>query len=550
MRRLVALLLTLALVIGIAPAAFAKTYTLDIYWIANVNSDKAYKDIAGAVSEYLADEKADPNALGRVIEEAVAANLSAADIENSKIRKGVENAINGYLAELHKEKKIKDIQVAIHLIPWDPSWTEQAIGALMNDEKIDLIFTADWEGYVQEIQAGKLTPLGDLLESDGQGILETLPSDFLEGIKVNGQIYGIPTNKELCVPSGFIVNKTAALEIGWDPDADPVKTTEELEPYLQAYKEKYPDRYPYLMEKDRWSDEPWGHEWIGLPEDVLDMKFAKDAEGNYDETVYSIFETEEQEKHIRLMYDWMQKGYIDPAAADPNYNYNAVFGSGNFLVFTQPLKGNNFKSIEMYGQNHKAGDPEFECTEIVMQGKYKVTNQAGGSMFAIPKSSQKKNLAMQYLNLMHSDAKLVNLMLFGEEGVNYTKANDTQVDLVDDANWYGMHGGAWTVGNTKLQYVKTDEDPEKNAKLQEYALDAPMTASYGFRFDSKKAKTLDAVTEVVQKYAFGLMTGGVDPDDPELGLEAFRKALQEAGIGKLKEEVEKQYDTWKTEKSK
>ena len=550
MRRLVALLLTLALVIGIAPAAFAKTYTLDIYWIANVNSDKAYKDIAGAVSEYLADEKADPNALGRVIEEAVAANLSAADIENSKIRKGVENAINGYLAELHKEKKIKDIQVAIHLIPWDPSWTEQAIGALMNDEKIDLIFTADWEGYVQEIQAGKLTPLGDLLESDGQGILETLPSDFLEGIKVNGQIYGIPTNKELCVPSGFIVNKTAALEIGWDPDADPVKTTEELEPYLQAYKEKYPDRYPYLMEKDRWSDEPWGHEWIGLPEDVLDMKFAKDAEGNYDETVYSIFETEEQEKHIRLMYDWMQKGYIDPAATDPNYNYNAVFGSGNFLVFTQPLKGNNFKSIEMYGQNHKAGDPEFECTEIVMQGKYKVTNQAGGSMFAIPKSSQKKNLAMQYLNLMHSDAKLVNLMLFGEEGVNYTKANDTQVELVDDANWYGMHGGAWTVGNTKLQYVKTDEDPEKNAKLQEYALDAPMTASYGFRFDSKKAKTLDAVTEVVQKYAFGLMTGGVDPDDPELGLEAFRKALQEAGIGELKEEVEKQYDTWKTEKSK
>ena len=304
------------------------------------------------------------------------------------------------------------------------------------------------------------------------------------------------------------------------------------------------------MEKDRWSDEPWGHEWIGLPEDVLDMKFAKDAEGNYDETVYSIFETEEHEKHIRLMYDWMQKGYIDPAAADPNYNYNAVFGSGNFLVFTQPLKGNNFKSIEMYGQNHKAGDPEFECTEIVMQGKYKVTNQAGGSMFAIPKSSQKKNLAMQYLNLMHSDAKLVNLMLFGEEGVNYTKANDTQVELVDDANWYGMHGGAWTVGNTKLQYVKTDEDPEKNAKLQEYALDAPMTASYGFRFDSKKAKTLDAVTEVVQKYAFGLMTGGVDPDDPELGLEAFRKALQEAGIGELKEEVEKQYDTWKTEKSK
>jgi len=511
MRKLITLLLILALVISLVPAAFAKTYTLDIYWIANKDDET--------------------------------------------IRTGVEQAINEYLAELHKDKKIKDMEVSFHLVTWDPAWTEQAIGALMNDEKIDLIFTADWEGYVQEIQAGKLTPLGDLLESDGQGILDTLSSDFLEGIKVNGEIYGIPTNKELCVPSGIIVNKTAAAEIGWDLadyESDPAKkiSTEELEPYLKAYKEKYPDKYPYLMEKDRWSDEPWGHEWIGLEEDVLDMKFAKDEKGEYDETVYSIYETEEQEKHIRLMYDWMQKGYIDPAAADPNYNYNAVFGNGDFLVFTQPLKGNNFKPIEMYGANKNPDVPDFELTEIIMQDKYKVTNQAGGSMFAIPKSSKKKEVAMQYLNLMHSDPILVNLMLFGKEGVNYTKANDMQVELIETANWYGMHGGAWTVGNTKLQYVLTTEDPEKNAKLQEFALDAPMTASYGFRFDKNKAETLDAVTEVVKKYARGLMVGAVDPDDSELGLEAFRKALKEAGIDELKAEVEKQYDRWKTEKNK
>ena len=518
MRKLVALLLALALVIGLVPAAMAKSYTLDIYWIANVNND---------VPE------------GEVTEEVAKAQ---------SITEGVENAVNAYLAQLHKDKKIKEIQVKYHLITWDPTWTEVAIGDLLADKKIDLIFTADWEGYVMEIDAGKLTQLDDLVKSDGQGISDTLSPDFLEGVKVRGFYYGIPTNKELCVPSGIIVNKTAALEIGWDPDENPVKTTEELEPYLAAYKEKYPDKYPYLMEKDRWADEPWGHEWIGLPEDVLSMKFATDEDGKFDETVYSIFETDEQEAHIRLMYDWAQKGYISPDAA--SQDYNAVFGTGDFLVFTQPLKGNNFKSVEMYGANHKEGSPEFECTEIVMQPKYKVTCQAGGSMFAIPKSSEKKDRAMQYLNLMHSDPTLVNLMLFGEEGVNYTKVNDQQVELNPDANWYGMHGGAWTVGNTKLQYVLTTEDPEKNAKLQEYALDAPMTASYGFRFDKSKAATLDAVSEVVSKFAFGLMTGAVDPDDPELGLEAFRAALKEAGIDELKAEVEAQYETWKIDNKK
>ena len=216
MRKLIAFLLVLSLTLGLVSAAFAKDYTLDIYWIANKDDEE--------------------------------------------IRKGVEEAVSEYVEPLIKAK------VAFHLVTWDPEWTNVAIKALMDDEKIDLIFTADWEGYVQEILAGKLLPLDqdDLLEKNGEGILETLPQDFMDGAKFNGILYGIPTNKELCVPSGLIVNKTAAEKIGWDVEKDPVKTTEELEPWLAKYKEMFPDNYPYLMEKDRWSDEPWIHEWVAI----------------------------------------------------------------------------------------------------------------------------------------------------------------------------------------------------------------------------------------------------------------------------------------------
>ena len=504
MRKLAALLLILVLVFGMVSGAMAKkAYTLDIYWIANKDDEK--------------------------------------------IRNGVEDAVNAYLEELYENKGIESyLKVAFHLIPWDPVWTEQAIVDLLADKKIDLIFTADWEGYVQEILAGKLTPLGDLLEENGQDILDNLPEDFLEGVRYGYDrvIYGIPTNKELCVPNGLIVNKTAAALIGWDPDKDPVSTTAELEPYLAKYKELFPARYPYLMERGRWADEPWGPDWIGIEGNALAMKMAKNEDGEYDETVYSIYETPEQEEHIRLMRKWAELGYIAPDAA--TYDYNRIFGTGDFLVFVQPLKGNNIKSAEMYSANKAPYVPEFECTEIVMQDKYKVTSQAGGSMFAIPVKCRKKDAAMQYLNLMHSDETLVNLMLFGAEGVNYRKVNDRQVELIEDANWYGMHGGSWTVGDIALQYVLTSEDPEKNALLQEYANDAPKTASYGFRFDkSRIPEELEAVTAAVREYAIPLMVGAVDPDDPEKGIEAFKEALQKAGIGKLKEETELQYASWK-----
>jgi len=495
MRKLVSLLLALAMVLALVPTMADEAYTLDIYWVGNG--------------------------------------------DNEAVRKGVEEAVNAYIEPLIGAK------VSYHIIGWG-DWNDKAINALQSGEKMDLIFTADWEGYGVEVAGELLQPLDDLVAEYGQGITETLPQTFLDGVRVGGVLYGIPTNKELCVPEGFIINKTAAAAIGWDVVADDpsIKTTADLEPWLAKYKEMFPDKYPYLMDGQagRWADEPWAPDWAGMGTNSVAMKMAQQEDGTFDETVYSIFTTPEQEEHIRLMYKWGQAGYISPDAALTSFDYNGTFGRGDFLVFSQPLKGNGIKAAEMYAANATA---EFECVEITMQPKYVVTTHAGGSMFAIPVTSKNPVAAMKYLNLMHSDATLVNLMLFGAEGVNYNKVNDQQVELTDQ-NWYGVHGGAWTVGNTKLQYVLTTEDPEKNAMLQSYADDAIATASLGFRFvKDEVADEIAAVDLVVSEMANPLMCGQVDPDDPIKGIEALKKALEEAGMDKILEEVNRQYAEWK-----
>ena len=499
MRKLISLLLALVMALGIVSAA-ADAYTLDIYWVG-----------AGDAPE---------------------------------IREGVEEAINAYI-----EPKI-GAKVSFHIIPW-ADWENDAVGALKNDfTKMDLIFTADWEFYGDLTDANMLYPLGDLLDQDGADILDSLSESFLNGVKVKNQIYGVPTNKELCVPMGFLVNKTAADAIGWDLEKDPITCTADLEPWLAKYKEMFPDKYPYLMDTGsmvgRWADEPWINDWSGLENNAVAMKMAKQEDGTFDETVYSIFETPEQEEHIRLMYDWAQKGYIDPETINYTDEGHGLFGKGDFLVYTQALKGNNIKAVEMYTQHHNPEDPDWECTEIIMQPKYIVTAHTAGSMFSIPITTENPNKAMQYLNLMHSDATLVNLMLFGVEDVNYTKLDEKRVEVAPDAAWYNVHAGAWTVGDVRLQYVLANEDPEKNDKLIAFADGVPETVCLGFRLNKRKlTKQIDAINAVVKEYANPLMVGLVDPDDPEKGIEAMKAALKEAGIDDFVAAATKQYEDWK-----
>ena len=496
MRKLVSLLLALLMLLSAVPAMAEDVYMIDCYWVGNG--------------------------------------------DNTAVREGVEKAINEYIEPLI------GANITFHIVGWD-DWTDKAVNALQSGEKMDMIFTADWREYMVEVSGGLLMPLDDLVAQYGAGITETLPQTFLDGVRVNGVLYGIPTNKELCVPEGFIVNLTAAKAIGWDVVADDpsIKTTEDLEPWLAKYKEMFPEKYPYLMDGSagRWTDEPWCPDWVGMTNNVVAMKMAANEDGTFDETIYNIFATEEQKAHIETMYKWGEAGYIDPENALTTFDYNGTFGRGDFLVMAAPLKGNNIKAAEMYAANATA---EFECVEITMQPKYVVTTHAGGSMFGIPVTSKNPEKAMQYINLMHCDEKLVNLMLFGAEGQNYTKVNDTQVELIGDANWYGVHGGAWTVGNTKLQYVLTTEDPAKNELLQNYANDAIATASLGFRFvKDNVADEIAAVTSVCDEYAPALMCGTVDPADEDLGLDAFNEALADAGIDAVIAEVQAQYDAWK-----
>ncbi len=455
----------------------------------------------------------------------------------------VEAAINEYIEPLI------GANVVFHVIGWG-DWASKSITGIQAGEKMDIFFTADWYYYMQLATEGLLTPLnddagpnGNLLEQYGQGILTSLNPAFITGTQIDGVNYAVPTNKELTVPEGFLYNVALAEEIGFtEADAAKIKSYRDMEPWLEKAKAARPDEYPYLTDgRDGFS--PWPQDLAsGVGGQLVNMKIAPDASGAWDETILSIMEQDVTKERLLIMREWYGKGWIHPDAGLSTFDTSQYLNAGNFFIEPMPLKGNNIKAQEMM---NSSGNADLRLKEIYGQPKVNITTHAGGSMLAIPTMSEYPVQAMKYINLLHSDPKVVNMQLFGVEGVHWEKEADGRVNLINSA-WYGAHAGAWTVGDIMLQLVTNKEDPDKNKLLVEYSNDAINHVALGFRFRTEPiAAELTAVNAVSDGMMRALQTGYVDP---EVELPKFIEDLKAAGFDKVKAEVEKQYAEWKAKK--
>lgn len=456
-------------------------------------------------------------------------------------RSMVEDAVNEYVGPL------LGVNVVFHIVGWG-DWDTKAVTALQAGEKMDIFFTADWRNYMQLATQGLFYPLndpagehGNLLEQYGSDILAGLNPAFVTGTQIDGVNYAVPTNKELTVPEGFIYNVALADEIGFtEEDAANLQNYRDLEPWLEKAKEARPDEYPFLT-TGRAGFSPWVPGFAnGIDSALISMMIAPVAGEEFDETIYSVMESDWAQEYTGIMREWYEKGWIHPDAGLTTFNTTELRNAGKFFIEPQPLKGSNIKAQELV---NASGNSDLFLGEIYGQPKVNITTHSGGSMLAIPIVSDHPVEAMKFINLMHSDSKLLNMMLFGVEGEHWEFADDGRVEIMDSA-WYGAHGGAWTLGNTLLQAVSTNEDPNKNQMLIDYSNDSLDHPSLGFRFRTEPvAAELTAISAVADGTIQALLTGYVDP---EVELPNFIDALKAAGFDTVKAEVEKQFAEWQT----
>ncbi|MGN6711974.1 ABC transporter substrate-binding protein [Anaerocolumna jejuensis] len=444
----------------------------------------------------------------------------------------VNDAINTYLLD--------KVNCKLKMVPINASNYSQQIDLMLTSgETLDLLadgtITAFFN-YTSHAAKGQLYPMNDLLGKYGEGIKKAL-GDYTNAASVNGEVYGVATNRDLAARTSFICRTSLLKKYNIDPST--IKTYDDLENMFKTIKNKETGVTPAMI----------GQTASGTIFDSMGLSFDTNGDqlsdmigvlmDNQKLKVSNYYETDLCKAAALKAYDWYKKGYILQDATTNQSSGEDLVKAGSLFGFF----GNSKPGIEKQ-ETSLCGE---EMTEIVMSDTLSDTQKVTGFMWSIAAGSKYPEKAMQVLDLMYTDPTFVNLLDHGIEGTHYQMV-DKDKGIIDypeginsSSSGYDM-GVDFEFGNQMLSYIWNGDSPTLWNDLDSFNKSAIVSKAMGFQFDSTNVKAeYAAVTSVIDKYKRALGQGTVNPNKV---LPEFIEMLQKAGIDTIIKEKQTQLDTF------
>ena len=423
----------------------------------------------------------------------------------------IERELNSYLT--------KTINATIDLRPidWGP-WDDQRNLMIGSEEAVDIYFTAQWTNFAVHVAQGAFLPLDELLISHGQGILAYQNPIYLEGTKINGKNYGISTTKELASQGGILYRKDIAEELGLDMST--VKSVADLLPVLEKVRAAKPEMTPLFLNKD----ENFAIHYFSNLDSLgnIELDGVVDKEGT-DTTVHSKLENPRYISILKATRELFIRSLINSDAATTQASVDDALRSGKVFATTRPLKPGKAEEIAI--TTNLVG----KLGQVEMNARTVSSSETAGAMLAISAASADPERAMMFINLLHTDKTLLNMLNFGIEGIHYTRSGEI-ISPTDRTPDYSPNI-SWEFGNQFLNYLWTTENPDKWNQFKMFSIGAKQSPAFGFTFDAEPVKTYAAsMINVRRQYDAALETGSVDVDNV---LPEYLSRMEAAGLDKV-----------------
>ncbi len=429
-----------------------------------------------------------------------------------------------FLENEFAEKVKNDIGLEIEMIwlPWDQYWTQKEI-MLSAQDKIDLYWDglADLATFVNKSQA---RPLDELIETYAPDMLEVLPMSWLQGGKVNGEIYGIPSAygpssaqfQLVCVRQDLLEG------VGMTE----IKTPEDLVTFATKVKEQYPELNgpadPIFKPLTRaFQDEQLT--WVSGNE------FA--VLGEESRTVYSYYETEAFQKVAQFNENMYNLGLYSDLLTT-NYNERDSRMQTGLYIWVEGSLGKDNEIIGTVQQNAPEADL---ATYLMAPDADKYITGAGGEVLCVPYSAANPEGAMKFLNWMYSSQENYLFCLYGVEGKDYNIVDGRLERITTEDFFY-----EWMFRNQNYTVFTADVSDDYIEAYMNWDADAKTSSAMGFAFNNENVVEIEtAINEVIQNEMSVIRNGFVSFED---NYATAVQHLKEAGIDEYIAEVQRQYD--------
>ena len=442
------------------------------------------------------------------------------------------------LVEEELNKYLKDkINATVNMVMLDPGQYNDKVSTMIKSgEYFDLAFASiSALDYLSNSVSGAFAPLTDYKDTYLKDIFDQLPQEMIDAATVNGEIYAVPTYKEIVTQQGWIYRKDIAEK--YNIDMSKYKTLEDFKPVAEMIKKNETSiDYPIDWDKSCYSiSDMYNDPQLVCPLENLRVLGIEGKEQGGDPTKI-ILDKDKKNNNGKREYeatrDYYKSGLVKGDVATAS-DLQARFNSGKTFAYFTGIKPG------------KAAELQSKCQYPIAQAEvsdvYMDSLPGLGSLQVISTKSKNPERTARFLNLLNTDPVVKNLVVYGIEGKHYTKVNDNTVELIANSG-YSMAGNTWALGNVFIDYLKTTDDPEKLTKLKEFNEKGIVRDGTGFVFDSSTVSHLiPQITDAMKPYGNIGAYGSVDIDyDAEM--DKYYAALEKTPIKQVQEEMQKQYD--------
>lgn len=421
--------------------------------------------------------------------------------------------------ELSK-KTLEKINATVKLIFIDWGDYDSKITAIINSgENYDIAFMSN---YLENAKKGVYEPLDDILKKYGQGILGVIDPRFWDGVRVDGKIYGIPTNKEIATPQWWMYPKELVEK--YNIDIETIKTLEDLEPWFKRLRVLEPEWQ--LMDLNQNTHFYWGYEYL-----ISDHVPAVICINDDDLIVRNLYEEERTVEVLKTLRRYFKAGYInqDAAIKPPS---GLIRGE---KVFWQQAQGGPYADVIW------SKDRGYPIVAVQAEQAIITTESTRGAIVTVSVNSKHKEKAVEFLNLVNTDSDVRNTLGYGIEGIHYKLVNN-KVKFLDASSKYSVPN--YSLGNRFIMYPTIDDPDDLWEEYKAFNNAAVKSPILGFVPDIDPIKNdINAVVNVSKEFRPALMTGSVDIEE---NLPKFIAKLKESGLDKIIETLQIQLNEWKS----